>query len=76
MALTLWLLVGEPIREVRRRVCAWQITCESTSSWSTLHRWRRSFGDSFAQHALGRAPPHAVQRERVALAFAGGAAMP
>jgi hypothetical protein len=76
MALTLWLLVGEPIREVRRRVCAWQITRESTSSWSTLRRWRHSFGDRFAQRALGRAPPHAGHRERAALAFAGGAAMP
>ena len=76
MALTLWLLAGEPVREVRRRVCAWQVTRDSTSSWPTLRRWRRAFGDRFAQVALGRAPPHAVGRERAALAFAGGSAMP
>ena len=76
MALTLWLLVGEPVREVRRRVCAWQVTRESTTSWPTLRRWRGTFGDRFAQVALGRASPHADHRERSALAFAGGSAMP
>lgn len=76
MALTLWLLVGDPVREVRRRVCAWQVTRETTSSWPTLRRWRGVFGDTFAQVALGRAPPHTEHRERWALAFAGGAAMP
>lgn len=76
MALTLWLLVGVPVREVRRRVCAWQVTRESTTSWSTLRRWRSAFGDRFAQVALGRAPPQVGHRERSALAFAGGSAMP
>jgi hypothetical protein len=76
MALTLWLLVGEPVREVRRRVCAWQITREATSSWPTLRRWAAAFGERFAQTAIGRAPPHASERERWALAFAGGSAMP
>lgn len=76
MALTLWLFVGEPVREVRRRVCAWQLTRDSTSSWPVLRRWRAAFGDRFAQIALGRAPPHVGHRERAALAFAGGSAMP
>lgn len=76
MALTLWLLVGEPVHEVRRRVCAWQITREATSSWPTLRRWAAAFGARFAQTAIGRAPPHASERERWALAFAGGSAMP
>ena len=76
MALALWLLVGEPIREVRRRVCAWPVTYARTSVWPVLRRWRRVFGDAFAQVAMGRAPPHLVTRERAALAFAGGAAMP
>jgi hypothetical protein len=76
MALTLWLLVGEPVREVRRRVCAWQVTRESTSSWPTLRRWRRALGEHFAQKAMGRAPPHLDRREPSALAFAGGQAMP
>ena len=76
MALTLWLLVRKPVHEVRRRVCAWQVTHESTSSWPTLRRWRRALGESFAQRALGRAPPHEEHRERGALAFAGGSAMP
>jgi hypothetical protein len=76
IALTLWLLVGEPVREVRRRVCAWQLTRETTSSWPTLRRWRRAMGDRFAQVAIGRAPPHARRRDRWALAFAGGSAMP
>jgi hypothetical protein len=76
MALTLWLLVRETVREVRRRVCAWQVTRDTTSSWPTLRRWRRAFGDGLAQRALGRAPPDVTHRERAALAFAGGAAMP
>jgi hypothetical protein len=32
MALTLWLIAHEPVREVRRRIRAWQITREPTSS--------------------------------------------
>jgi hypothetical protein len=76
MALALWLLVGEPVREVRRQVCAWQLTRETTSSWPTLRRWRRAFGERFAQVAIGRAPPHSPHRDRWALAFAGGSAMP
>ena len=76
MALALWLLVGEPVREVRRRVCAWQVTHERTSTWPTLGRWRHAFGEGFAQVAMGRAPPHVSTRERGALAFAGGSTMP
>jgi len=76
MALALWLIVREPVREVRRRVCAWQVTRESTSSWPTLRRWRAAMGERFAQLAIGRASPHAASRERWALAFAGGSAMP
>lgn len=76
MALTLWQLVGEPVREVRRRVCAWPLTRETTSTWATLRRWRHAFGDRFAQTALGRAPPDVPTRERAVLAFAGGSAMP
>lgn len=76
MALTLWLIMGAPVREVRQRVCAWQVTREATSSWPTLRRWRAMMGDRFAQIAIGRAPPEAAPRERWALAFAGGAAMP
>ena len=76
MALTLWLIAGEPVREVRRRVCAWQLTRESTSSWPTLRRWGGAMGDRFAQIAIGRAPPHGPARERWALAFAGGSALP
>lgn len=76
MALALWLIVGEPVREVRRRVCAWQLTREATSSWPTLRRWARAMGPRFAQLAIGHASPHAEARERWALAFAGGSAMP
>ncbi len=76
MALTLWLIGGEPVREVRRRVCAWQLTRESVSSWPTLHRWAGAMGDRFPQIAIGRASPHAEHRERWAFAFAGGSALP
>jgi len=76
LALALWLVCGEPVREVRRRVCAWQVTRESTSSWPTLRRWARAMGAQFPQIAIGRASPHAASRERWALAFAGGSAMP
>lgn len=76
MALALWLLIGEPVREVRRRVCAWPVTHARTSVWPALRRWRRAFGDAWAQVAMGRAPPDVATRERAALAFLGGAAMP
>jgi Domain of unknown function (DUF6431) len=76
MALTLWMIDREPVREVRRRICAWQVTRETTSSWPTLRRWRRAMSDRFAQIAIGRASPHVHSRERSALAFAGGSAMP
>ena len=76
MALTLWLIAGEPVREVRRRVCAWQPTRESTNLWTTLRRWAGALGDRFAQIAIGRARPHGPARERWALAFAGGSALP
>ncbi|HEU0031714.1 MAG TPA: hypothetical protein VFQ53_13845 [Kofleriaceae bacterium] len=76
MALTLWLLVGEPSRAVRARVCAWQVTRDETSSWPALRRWARAFGKRFAQIAIGRAPPSSKRAERWALAFAGGSAMP
>ncbi len=66
---------GAPVREVRRRVCAWQVTRESTSAWPTLRRWAGAMGDRFAQIAMGRAPPHTEHRERWALAFAGGSAV-
>jgi hypothetical protein len=76
LALALWLVMGEPVREVRRRVCAWQLTPTRTSVWPVLRRWRRVLGDHFAQEAMGRAPPHLERREPWALAFAGGQAMP
>lgn len=76
LALALWVVVGEPVREVRRRVCAWPLTSTRTSVWPALRRWRRTFGDRFAQEAMGRAPPHFDRREPGALAFAGGSAMP
>lgn len=76
MALALWQLLGEPVREVRRRICAWQVTFDGTCAWPTLRRWRRAFGERFAQTAIGRASPHEQHRERWALAFAGGSAMP
>ncbi|HVV83869.1 MAG TPA: hypothetical protein VHE35_12430 [Kofleriaceae bacterium] len=76
LALTLRLVERESVREVRRRVCAWQLTRESTSSWTTLRRWADTMGERFAQVAIGRAPPHAAARTRWALAFAGGSAMP
>jgi hypothetical protein len=76
MALALWLVVGEPVGAVRRRVCAWPVTHTCTSVWPALRRWRRVFGDTFAQVAMGRAPPRLASREREALAFAGGASMP
>jgi len=76
MALTLWQIAGQPVREVRRRVCAWQVTQESTGSWPTLRRWAAAVGSHFAQLAIGRAPPHHKYMERWARAFAGGSTMP
>jgi len=76
MALVLWLVVGERVHEVRRRVCAWQLTSSATSSWPALRRWRSALGDRFGQVAIGRAPAHRRRGPRWALAFAGGSAMP
>lgn len=76
LALALWLVVGAPVREVRRRVCAWPLTLTRTSVWPALRRWRCALGEHFVQGAMGRAPPHLARREPWALAFAGGQAMP
>jgi hypothetical protein len=90
MALALWVIVGEPVAEVRRRVCAWQLSHESATRWPTLRRWARAARDAIgdasltletaaaraAQIAIGRAPPEVRHRPRWAQAFAGGSAMP
>lgn len=90
MALALWAIVGAPIGEVRRRVCAWRITDESSTRWPALERWARAARDVLgdgglslvaaasraAQTAIGRAPPEARGAPRWAQAFAGGNAMP
>ena len=88
MAFALWAIAGEPIAEVRRRVCAWRVSDETR--WATLARWARSARDAVgdagmtlvaaaaraAQIAIGRAPPHLRHGSRWAQAFAGGNAMP
>jgi hypothetical protein len=90
MALALWAIVGEPVAEVRRRVCAWRITDESSTRWPALERWARAARDAIgdaslplvaaaaraAQSAIGRAPPQSRGAPRWAQAFAGGSAMP
>lgn len=90
MALTLWAILGEPVGEVRRRVCASRISHESSSRWPTLRRWARAARDALgdaeltleaaaaraAQRAIGRAPPEARHGPRWAQAFAGGSVMP
>lgn len=90
LAFALWAIVGEPIAEVRRRVCAWRISQERATRWPALARWARTARDSFgdagmalvaaaarsAQIAIGRAPPELRHESRWAQAFAGGSAMP
>jgi len=89
VALTLWMLVREPVAEVRRRVCAWPSSYESPSRWPTLRRWARAARDAlghelsleaaaarWAQIAIGRAPPHLRDGALWAQAFAGGSATP
>jgi len=90
MALTLWAIVDAPIAEVRRRVCAWPITDESSTRWPALERWARAARDAIGdaslslvaaagragQIAIGRAPPDVRDAPRWAQAFAGGSAMP
>ena len=90
MALALWAIAGEPVAEVRRRVCAWRVSHEPEARWPALARWARAaraaFGDAqmtlataaarAAQIAIGRAPPELRQQPRWAQAFAGGSAMP
>ncbi len=90
MALTLWAIAGEPEAEVRRRICARQLSFESPARWPTLARWARAARDALgtaslslkeaaaraAQIAIGRAPPAFRRAPRWAQAFAGGSAMP
>jgi hypothetical protein len=89
MALTLWALMQEPVAEVRRRICAWQITPEDVTRWPTLQRWARAArgalaGSSLslrdaaaraAQIAIGHAPPSLRTAPQCHQAFAGGSAM-
>lgn len=90
MAFALWAIVEAPIAEVRRRVCAWRLTEESSTRWPALERWARAARDTLgdaslsllaaagraAQIALGRAPPDLRGASEWAQAFAGGSAMP
>lgn len=90
MALALWAIMGAPVADVRRRVCAWPQSHEAPSQWPTLRRWARAARDAIgdaslaleiaaarlAQHAIGRAPPEARHAPRWAQAFAGGSVMP
>lgn len=90
MALALWAIVGAPVADIRRRVCAWQHSHEMPSRWPTLRRWARAAHDAlgdaslaleiaaarFAQQAIGRAPPEARHAPRWAQAHAGGSVMP
>jgi hypothetical protein len=90
MALALWAIAGEPVADIRRRVCAWRQSHEAPSTWPTLRRWARAAHDAIgdaslaleiaaarvAQHAIGRAPPEARHAPRWAQAFAGGSVMP
>jgi hypothetical protein len=90
MALALWAIVGVPVADIRRRVCASPITHETARRWPTLRRWasaaRAALGDGgltleaaaarAAQRAIGRAPPEARHGPRWAQAFAGGSVMP
>jgi len=89
MALALWAVVGASVAEVRDRVCAWRLSDESTTRWSTLLRWARAARTTFddaslslrtaaartAQHAMGRAPPGLRRAAPEAQAFSGGSAM-
>lgn len=90
MALTLWAITHEPEADIRRRVCARQISDESPARWPTLTRWARAARDALgaaalslkdaaaraAQIAIGRAPPELRRAPRWAQAYAGGSAMP
>jgi hypothetical protein len=88
LAFTLWSLSGIPVAAVRRRICAWQITTETTR-WPTLKRWADAARATFhppiarvaaaaraAQQAIGQAPPTLRASPLEAQAFAGGSAMP
>jgi hypothetical protein len=89
MALALWAIVGAPVEDIRRRVCAWRHSHEAPRTWPTLRRWARAaraaLGDArlalelaaarAAQIAIGRAPPEARHAPRWAQAFAGGSVM-
>jgi hypothetical protein len=44
LALHLWLAMGHSDREVRRRVCAWQLRGPSSRGWAQLYRWARTAG--------------------------------
>ncbi len=89
MALTLWAIAQEPVAEVRRRICAWQVSSEDVTRWPTLQRWARAARGALrdsslslrnaasraAQIAIGHAPPSLRTAPRCHQAFAGGSAM-
>jgi transposase len=47
LALYLWLVVGLSDRQVRRRICAWQVQGRSSRGWAQLYRWTRSAASLF-----------------------------
>jgi hypothetical protein len=89
MGLALWAIVGAPVADIRRRVCAWPVTHEDATQWPTIRRWARAAHDAIgdaslalelaaarvAQQAIGRAPPEARHAPRWAQAHAGGSVM-
>jgi len=44
LALHLWLAMGHSDREVRTRVCAWQLRGRCGRGWAQLYRWARTAG--------------------------------
>jgi len=47
LALYLWLVLGLSDRQVRRRICAWQVQGRSARGWAQLYRWSRSAASLF-----------------------------
>lgn len=47
LALHLWLAIGLSDRQVRGRICAWQVRGPSSRGWAQLYRWARCAASLF-----------------------------
>lgn len=48
---------GEPMRQVRRAVCAWQVSFESPGQWNTVSKWLQAISEKRLYPQVRTWPP-------------------